>query len=517
MKITPKPFPNMPGYRCTFRHPISQKVSSFGLGTQDKNEAEATCLDIATIFDDKSDPPLRSDAKSPRLLAYKPRAVDIAFGPGTFERLLKRENKPVLENIDIGTLSGRIASVLGIRADIEKLSRIDKVLAEYESKRYAIVQKQCQQLENMVKVLKPRNEWLESELDRAHRATNEHVKATIGTAVDEWKKHYKSDRAAATYQQAAHAVDSFRDSLNDKEAFKLAAVRAKQIDDWLVGLGEISPVTRRNYRAYVSSFFTWALRKYDLAENPLERTQPLAGVARNPEHIVAIRRLNDLQAFIEALKPYPYWQAWCAVACFAGPRYSEQAWLKLDDVYLEDGYLRITSRASGKRIIGTKTGRERNIPIEQTVLKDILAAHLKHRQAERKKKHPSTAEASHWLFPSTVRENPYIPRTKSEPGMWSHGRCFLNEWQQTVRYATGFKACDLKGDVEEKAFQKWLESQPVHWSFGPSEWRHTYGTILGQCGWTSLEISRAMGNSPTIAERHYIAVGKGGQRWPFKF
>ena len=47
--------------------------------------------------------------------------------------------------------------------------------------------------------------------------------------------------------------------------------------------------------------------------------------------------------------------------------------------------------------------------------------------------------------------------------------------------------------------------------------RHTYGTLLGQCGWSSLEISRTMGNSPTIAERHYISVTDPGKRWPFRF
>lgn len=517
MRVTAKPVPNKPGFRCTFRHPASQKISSFGLGTQDKTEADAICLDVATIFDDKSDPPLLSDVKSPRLLAYKPRAVDIVFGAGTFERLLKRENKPVLDDADVGTLSGRIATVLGIRADAEKIRRLDNVFAEYESKRYSVLQKQFQQLENVVKVLKPRNEWLETELERAHRARNEHVKVTIGVAVEEWKKAYVQGRASVTYKKGVQSVESFRDSLDRKSDFKLARIRSREIDDWLASLESIGPVTKRNYRAYLSSFFSWALRKYDLAENPIDRTTPLAGVARNPEHIVAIRRLHDLQAFIDSLEPYPYWQAWCAVACFAGPRYSEQAWLKLDDVYLDDGYIRIASRASGKRIIGTKTGRERNIPIEQTVLKDILAAHLKRRQAERKLKLGTTAQLSHWLFPSAVPENKNRPREKSEPGMWSHGRCFLSAWQQTVRKAAKFDAGELKGDAEETAFRVWLESQPAYWSFGPSEWRHTYGTILGQCGWSSLEISRAMGNSPAIAERHYIAVGKGGHRWPFKF
>lgn len=531
MKITAKPMPGRQGFRCAFQRPDNGRVSSYGLGTTDEFEAQRICNEVVEIFDDRS---LLEDPKSPRLLAYHPRAVQIVFygKKNILAALEQQRDKPTLDAVDIGTLGARLIRALGLAgvAGIgAKRKLIDLVLGEYESRRYGDLQRQYVKLENEVRVSRPRIEYLERELQRHERALNLHVTVTMKDALTQWEIEYRDGRGASTYAGARYAVRSFMATLPAADACKLAEVRAKHIDAWLLAVksedgAALSPITRKKMKAYLSVFFSWALRKYDLAENPLDRTGGIAGVARYPEHILAVRRLKDLQELLSGLGNAPYWRAWVAVAVLAGPRYAEQCWLKLDDVYLDEGYLRITSRASGRRIVGTKTGRERNVPVEKTVLKRILAAHIKARREEQQHTDATVAQKSPWLFPSTAPENEYRPRWVSEPGQWSQSSIFLGAWDAARRailspeYPTLAAALSRAGGATDGIRAAYREAGvPEFWNYGPKEWRHTYGTLLGQCGWSSLEISRTMGNSPTIAERHYISVTDPGKRWPFRF
>jgi len=334
---------------------------------------------------------------------------------------------------------------------------------------------------------------LQVELEHYRRLTNRHITMSLGDAAAAFRAAYPQGHEARTARRVAAAVNSFVAAAGPER--NLGKVAARDIDGWLRAYRnqhdgtEVGPVTRSRLRAYLSIFFSWATREYDLAENPIRKTAPIAGARHRPENIRAIRRLTDLRALLDALSEWPYWRAWVATAVLAGPRWSEQAWLKIDDVFLEEGYLRITSRASGPRLAGTKTGRERNVPLEKTVLLPILREHLRQHDGA----HP-------WVFPS-LREAPW-PRKKTPPGLWSGSSAFLDAWKPVARAA------------REKA-----GGSGECWEYGPAEWRHTFGTALGMCGFSSLEISRLMGNSPQIAERHYISVQAedAGRRWPFRW
>lgn len=505
MRLSPKQMPGGRAFQITFRDPRTKKLRCCSLSTTDQTEADAICRDAETLFNDAA---LSSDAESPRLIAYHPRAVEIVMGVAAREHADSRRLKPVLEATDVGTLAARIIDLL--HANRKFVPALTEVLGEYESKRYAELFKRCQDLENNIKALNP----LVEEVDRLRRAQNKHVNITLSDAVKVWKVDYERDGVAEiTKKQAFADVDRFMATLPDPTRFKLADVRATHIESWLREAKRVdgspeplSPVSKKRMRAYLSSFFTFAVREYDLSENPIDRCKKVGGLSRRPENILAIRRLPELQQFFKYLEPYPYWHSWCAVAIFAGPRWSEQQWLKIDDVYLDENYLRITSRASGKKLKGTKTGRERNVPIEQTFLKPLLSSLIKRRQQEQRNGQ-SVAERSQWLFPSSTVENPGVVRKKSEPGQWSHGSVFHSAWAEIV--------ATIKTTVD-KASKSKRSAAPEYLNYGPAEWRHCCGTTLGQCGWSSLEISHFMGNSEEMCRRHYVAPPT-GQRWPFQF
>jgi hypothetical protein len=120
----------------------------------------------------------------------------------------------------------------------------------------------------------------------------------------------------------------------------------------------------------------------------------------------------------------------------------------------------------------------------------ILQRHLQRRKYEQESG-DTVAQKSPWLFPSVVSEGT-IKREKSLPGQWSDNRTFLRNWQKVAAVA------------KEQA-----KADGVFWTYGPAEFRHCYGTILGMCGFSGLEISRWMENSPDVALRHYCGmVGK---------
>lgn len=260
-------------------------------------------------------------------------------------------------------------------------------------------------------------------------------------------------------------------------------VRVKDLMMWMDTLKgkkgrDLHVLTRLKRRNYVTNFCNWMYRFYDLRENPAAKLLPVAGASKAPEHIVAIRRYDELMKLINDT-PEGYWRTWVAVACLAGPRWREQCYIKTSDVYLSEGYIRITSRTSGRTVAGTKTGRERNVPIERRVLMPLLREWVKHQ----------SGAGETILFPDTSGEGA-TARTKTDEGVWSDNGVWWDHWR---------KVC------------------PTWHEMGPAEWRHTAGTAMGHAGMSSLEISRALGNSEDVARRHYIAELSAGKRWPLSW
>lgn len=515
MKIVPKLNPGRVGFRGSFWHPVEKRTVTFGLGA-DETVATEICGDVCDIFAAGI-----RDEKDRRLFGFHPRAVAIVFGIAAPASQAPVIGSSPFDDDALGDLSGRIALRLG---QVDAVDIVKALLERYESKLAGELLQQVRDLQSQNKVLKGRAESAEYELARLRRDKASMITATIGEAVAVWKEFYKVGRSERTVVGTIAAVDSFVESLPKKESFRLVDIESEHVNAWILKLARqakdgnaleveadaapLSPVTRKTVLRRLGAALSWIARKYKLIQNPIDNVEPIAGASKNPEHIVAVRRLEDLTALLEGLQPVPYWRALVATAIFTGARYSELVWMRSDQVFLEEEYIYIASRAAGKRLRGTKTGRERRIPIERSVYRSILSDHIQQREADRKGVAcglSSTAARSPWMFPTTIDEgDAATPRRKSLPGQWSDNGVFNRAWTAVVdALHTG-----RDGKVgEPKAF----------WRYGPSEWRHTFGTVLGHCGWSSLEIATVMGNTEDVARRFYIVPGHGGKRWPFKF
>jgi len=549
MNLKPQKHPQGKGFILKFRHPLLKSVVSRGLGTSDETAAQSIVIDLESLFskpDLLQGPPYKAE-----LVMYERRAVEIALGAEAARIIFDGiETRPALTVDEIARLvqAGTVLNTPAVDYSLRRRQMIADIDAEQpqpvdaavlHSERQ-IAQQQTERVEaligftpqanrrlqehnsDLLKELKVARNELESrraENDRLRRQHNVDVKATLGHAVESWKPSYRQGRKSDTVKTSFAYLDKFIEFMPEKARTKLGSIRARDIDRWIESLRKIvevdgnievddedkctefSPLTKRNHRNAVSTFFRWAVSKFDLVENPVAKTLPIAGVESIPERIVAVDRAVDFTSMLSALEPYSYWRTWVAVACFAGPRFQEQRTLRLDDVYVDtDGDLiRVRTRASGRQTIGTKTGRERRIPIERTTLKPILLAFLEERRRQQRATSATAAEKSDWLFP-TLAPDGTIPRVKTEVGLWSDNTLFLKWWRRIAQAAGNNQA-------------------GKYWEYGPREWRHTFGTILGNCGWNALEIARAMGNSADVCQRHYVASVSAGQdrRWPFKW
>jgi len=475
-KITAYQATGRPGFVVNFVHPQNENRVSRSLQTRDPHVAKQIALDLERLA---VAPDLWTlQPEDPKLLTFHLRALEIFF------------DRPVSRPIARNGVSPELRAAMVVLAEaglIKHIGRIEQSNESLDRERELRVA-----AEKRVLCLEREKQDLELELQRYRRAANKHTTATLQEALDRFAKIYPVGHAKTTARMVINAVTKFVTESGSQT--NLGKIKAGLIDAWLRAYKtadgeEVAAITRKRRKAYLSIFWRWAEREYDLAESPMSKTEPIAGAQRYPEHIRAIRRLDEIKLLLESLKPWPYWRAWVATAILAGPRWSEQAWLKVDDLYIKEGYLRVATRTPGPQAVGTKTGRERNIPIEKTVLLPILEEYVA--------AHPGRYP---WLFPSLLESD--VPRTQTPLGLWSGSSTFLDAWRPVAKVAQGKSA----GTGE-------------FWKYGPSEWRHSFGTALGMCGFSSLEIARLMGNSAAIAERHYVAIRPqdAGNRWPFKW
>lgn len=510
-RLTPKRYRSGTGFWVQFRDPRkSGAVVQGGLATNDEAEALKAADDLSYFLNNferfcGADP--QRDAQAAVDSGYHPAAVRIWFGVSAI---------PGARAIDPWEIT------------VKRFRAANKDAEKFFGEHVPALEKQAGQLP----VLMRRIEELEDELLKLRRAHNQHVKIRLADAVSIWKPFYAQGHSKRTTWHAHDAVDTFLNwaAAQHGEKWMLGSIRATDIDEWIsqcrkktrcdadgepLPSEDLHPESKKRLRAYVSVFFSWACKKYDLSENPMAKSAVVPGADRSAEDIRAVRSPEEIAELLDALKPWPYWRAFVAVSMFSGPRWGELCRLRIGDVRLKERYIRYNA---------TKTGRQRSTPIERTTLLPILREHMERRAAERGGDAAAMplfgaepvpqglreALSTDLVFPSTLNKG-VRARVETAVGVWSSSSNFFDEWRG-IRLAAWARASGVDTS-DPKAI---IPPLPEHWSLGPREWRHCGGMTMGHAGYSSLQISQWLGNSEDIARRHYIPP-IASEKWPFEW
>jgi len=498
MKISIKPTIKGTTYYAAFRHPAYKgKVKWFKLGS-DEVRAAQICQEAQSIFQDES---LYRTPTSVSLSGFSSEAIAIVFGESLADSFL---NTPQITATTSQEFLEKEGNVLQAIFDAGGYPESDKKVKEAAQPVYI---QQIAALSRENAFLRQEREKLILEIQRLNAVTNVHCKATIKQALVRFSGWYEKRIAPDTFKTSMRYIGNFIDTLKEKHQTLLRDIKGSEIELWIEKMdGEAQ--TKRNRKNALSKFLKWSKVAYQLNGNPMEQTNAIDNeIKLKPIH--AIEKLADLKDFFKAVKKDPYWEAWVTFAVLASPRWREQCRLKLSDINWEDNRIKIGA---------TKTGRFRYTPIETTTLLPILKKWCAHREWQRE--HGQTAgEKSDYVLPS-----------RTEGSVLWHKNSFYLHWSRCV-IKCGNKAAAklasewLKQYVEERRIAK-SEKRKVncprwqldhYWGFGPREWRHTAGTVLAHSGMDSLHISRFMGNSADVAQKHYIGTLSFKGQWGFKF
>ncbi len=451
-------------------------------GTRDKSEAKAVALGL-------------------ELLANDPSAYDAEPNNVRFESIHGRA-KQIFWGLEVPPTPPPARMPIGEREIGERLAKTGKAgFSAPKGKRWTMVpnpevdeerRKRIDAERKAATLEREKKSWEQERLEYVRRL-NDHCDVTVDEAVAAFEVHYTPDHDSHTVGQVMRVNRELAEMIGGDA--RVGEVAGGWINDYIEGYGdgESGLATRRKVRAYISTFWTWAVKQYLLNGNPMDHVHSVS--ADSPENIRAFRDWTKLEAYLDALKPWPYWRAWVAFATLAGPRWWEQTRVKTGDIHSALGYVRIFAR---------KTGKERNVPIERKVLKPILSEYLeKHRDKviPEKKDFP-------WLFPTG-----FVGHGAKGDGLW-RASTWHKFWRggRNPRSADGTPGKVIVGVRNEAAGK----SKDECWEYGPAEWRHCAGTAMGHAGVSGLRISQWLGNSEAICRRHYIA-DVGAEDWPLSW
>ena len=212
--------------------------------------------------------------------------------------------------------------------------------------------------------------------------------------------------------------------------------------------------TANRFREVLVRLYNWAATEGGVTM-PGNRN-PAAKVKRYEEDKPAIRflKLEEINTQLKALAHLPVLLIMVAIYIYAGLRREELLWLTLDDVDLKTGrhgVIRVQAKEIDGEFWQPKTGKDRVVPISKT-LRRYLDTYVPKKVAG--KWYFSTPEGKRW-----------------DPDNFSQ---FLRE-------------------TNKKAGLVWA----------CLDFRHTFGSHLAMKGESLYKISKLMGNSPEICQKHY--------------
>lgn len=272
-------------------------------------------------------------------------------------------------------------------------------------------------------------------------------KRSLAEYLEEYRASSQARKRPRTHATDMARLEDFVGALNCDCLGDATTADVSRFLDRKVNRDGIGTTTVLRYREILHAFFEHARRLGYVRENPVS---PIPR-PRLPEREPAFLRQEQVERVLEAVgrdRIHPL----VATLIYAGLRREEACWLTRDDLDFAGvtPVLRVRAKTIGAESWMPKTKRDRVVPVSPK-LAEILG-----------KLKPAKGP---WLFPSPT-------------------------------------GCRWDPDNLSRHWRALMDAAGLEVNF--LMLRHTFGSRLAMKGVSLLKISKLMGNSPTIAQRHYI-------------
>lgn len=161
-----------------------------------------------------------------------------------------------------------------------------------------------------------------------------------------------SPRTLLTYGGAVRQLGAFLAA--EGRPTTATTIRREDVEAFIEDqLARRKPATAHNRYRGLQSFFRWLVDEGELAESPMARMKP-PRLPEAPPHVLRETELEAIIASAEADKTFTGRLDEAIIRCFVdtGARRSEILNLRLDDIDLDRGRLRVTGKGDRERVVG---------------------------------------------------------------------------------------------------------------------------------------------------------------------
>ncbi len=200
-----------------------------------------------------------------------------------------------------------------------------------------------------------------------------------------WRRHLAAQRMSpatlSTYSAAVGQLDKFLEAQAMPRA--VAAIRREHVEAFITHLlGKFKPNTAHNRFRGLKTFFAWLVDEGEISDSPMARMKP-PRLTEEPPPVLRETDFTRLLEVCERDKTFVGRRDDAILRAFidTGVRRGELLGLKLEDVDLDQGLLRVTGKGS----------RTRMVPVGAKTVRSI------DRYLRARSKHPDAARPELWL------------------------------------------------------------------------------------------------------------------------
>jgi len=465
--VTPTKRIGKQSYSASFRDATGKRVTR-GLGTQNKDAADTTCLWLRRLWTDK----VRSQADVPPGCPIGAR--DLYFG-------VQRAPPVAPETVSSEELR---------RMPAATRRHVIEIASELHQAREALARQaaQIKALEEARAAEAGQHQALARSI-LAQAASAGARSPALDEALGEFERHLEATTTPGYRRDVMSLAKDFAGSL-PAGCKTLADVSVEQIAKFLdaraVASKPAQPLTRyARYRIKLGRLINWAAQRWGYPSQ-MSGVRSLSATQVGRERAeIHWHELAEIEAVIRGLDTY--WQALVGTLAYAGLQLAEVCWLRREDLIW--GPDRKTAQLRVATVIEGAGEREARHYLKSSHRRRMVSVHPRLLLPRLKAHAEGLLEYGLYLFPMPLdRERRSRQRTPGSAERWR-----VDSLSAVLRgHPGGKRRAPSQGILPAGMNAKSL--------------RRTFGSLLIRSGATEAQVAAAMGNTPSVVRAHYARI-----------